>query len=234
MKTKTNFNLLSSTAVILAFLLVTACSKSDLSEESAFTPSAEKIAMASTSAIAVPFFIEDANSNNPVTGNNTPLYTVLGHNPIIAPNGHHVTLGEYNTVEGRAQIKCLSNGTHVTLNLSNLIPNGTYTIWTLTFQAPGFDGTLASLFANLTGVGAFGLSDGSANTFVASASGKGQITRIVTAGNLSEFGSIGSCVLSDEFEVHFIGAYHLDGNTYGPTPGPDGSYIEHFGFIFKN
>lgn len=235
MKTKNHYSFFISPAVISLLLLFTACAKSDLSEEAVdSTPSSGKLAMAGTSVIAVPFFIEDANSINPVTGSNTPLYTLLGHNPIIAPDGHQVTLGEFNAFEGTAQIKCLPAGTQVTLHLSNLIPKGVYTIWTLTFQPPGFDGTLASLMANLTGLGSLGMDDGSANTFVASASGEGHITRIVPAGNLSAFGSINSCALTDEFEVHFVGAYHIDGNTYGPTPGPDGTFIEHFGFIFKN
>ena len=235
MKKRFNLHRLSSSlTIVLALFLITSCSKSELTEEMvAISQTANKNPTGSASSVVVPFFIEDANFNNPVTGNNTQLYSLLGHTPILAPDGHHVTLGEFDQVTGTAEVKCLASGTQVKLHLSNLIPQGVYTIWSLTFQSPGFDGTLAS-FVNLTGVGALGSIDGSSNTFKASASGEGQITGIIPAGNLSVFGSIGQCILTDEFEVHFVGVYHIDGMTYGPMPGPDGTLIEHFGFIFKN
>ena len=234
MKTRLEKYCLSRTLMIFLVLLIASCTKSDISEEIVSTEqTAAKNLTGSATSVVVPFFIEDAAFNNPVTGNNTSLYTILGHNPVLAPDDHHITLGEFNQVSGTAEIKCLNSGTQVKIHLSNLIPNGIYTIWSLTFQSPGFDGTLAS-FVNLTGVGALGANDGSSNTFVASASGEGQITRIVPAGNLSVFGSIGNCILTDEYEVHFVGVYHIDGLTYGPVPGPDGTLIEHFGFIFRN
>lgn len=235
MKKRLNRTLGSTLTIFFAMFILSSCDKTDMTEalETSVQADANKLATGSTSSIVVPFFIEDANFINPVTGNNTPLYTVLGHNPILAPDGHHVTLGEFNEVTGTAEVKCLASGTHVNLHLKNLIPNGVYTIWSLTFQSPGFDGTMAS-FVNLTGIGSLGSNDGSSNTFVASASGEGQITRIVPSGDLSVFGTLAPCILTDEFEVHFVGVYHIDGMTYGPVPGPDGTLIEHFGFIFKN
>jgi hypothetical protein len=56
---------------------------------------------------------------------------------------------------------------------------------------------------------------------------------------LSEFGEVTGC-LFDEFEFHLVGAYHPDGLTYGPTPGPADApnlfcyFAEHFGFAFVN
>jgi hypothetical protein len=46
-------------------------------------------------------------------------------------------------------------------------------------------------------------------------------------------GSIGACALTDEFEWHVVGAYHIDGQSHGPSLGPDGTAVEQFGFIFK-
>jgi hypothetical protein len=30
-----------------------------------------------------------------------------------------------------------------------------------------------------------------------------------------------------------VGAYHIDGQSHGPSLGPDGTEVEQFGFIFK-
>src|SRR5438046_8559489 len=35
------------------------------------------------------------------------------HPPILAPDGHQLTLGEWLTVQGRASVKCINKGTHV-------------------------------------------------------------------------------------------------------------------------
>ncbi|HEY2929054.1 hypothetical protein [Piscinibacter sp.] len=180
------------------------------------------------SIVHVPFFIVDAGGQPP-TASDTLLFEVRKHNPIVAPDGHQVTLAEFNAVQGSASVKCVTQGTHVTLHLTNLIPNGIYTIWNLVFKAPGFDPS----FSNLIGLGALGSPDGAQNSFRASASGEGSVSAITGAGNLSMVGSIGACALTDEFEWHVVGAYHLDGQTHGATLGPDGTAVEQFGFIFK-
>ena len=59
--------------------------------------------------------------------------------PILAPDGHQVTWGEWNAVEGQASVKCINKGSHVVLNLSGLIPNGQYSTWVVVFKAPGFN-----------------------------------------------------------------------------------------------
>jgi len=66
----------------------------------------------------------------------------------------------------------------------------------------------------------------------ASADGKGKITAITPASDLSMAGTIGGCVLTDEYEWHVAGAYHLDDKSHGPDLGPDGTAVEQFGFIF--
>ena len=159
-------------------------------------------------------------SPNPTTG--------LGM-PVFAPDGHQLTLGEWITPSGRAAIKCIPSGTHTVLHFSHLVPNGTYTVWQLVFMSPGFVGNPE---INLIALGALGPNDGSANSFRASSSGEGELSAVTPGGNLSIFGAIAACA-TDEFEVHYLAAYHIDGLTHGPTPGPDGTFAEDAGIIFR-
>ena len=130
--------------------------------------------------------------------------------PVLAPDGHWLTFGELSQVSGRASLKCHKKGTHVVLEMSGLIPDGVYTIWLLTFEAPGFTPD----FAHLIGEGSLGASDGSENVIIASAEGEGTLSVFQPAGALSEFGEVTGC-LFEEFEFHVVGVYHPDGMTYG-------------------
>jgi hypothetical protein len=178
--------------------------------------------------VHIPLFIEDANMKPPV-GNNTLLYDNRGHTRVLAPDGHQVTLGEFNSVSGYADVKCVNAGTHAVFHLTGLIPNGVYTFWVVTFKSPGFDPT----FANQIGEGALGAPDGSQNSFTATSTGTGSLSAIMPAGPLSEFGSVGNC-LSSEFEVHLVGAYHIDNLTHGGNPGADlSTWVPQFAFPFK-
>src|SRR5262245_19717154 len=181
-----------------------------------------------TTVVHVPFFVQ-GSGGQPPTSASSPLFEARKGNPILAPDGHQVTLGEFNAVEGTASVQCVSRGTHVTLQLSHLVPRGVYTIWNLVFKEPGFEPT----FANLIGLGAIGSPLGAENGFRASASGEGAISAITPAGPLSMRGSIGACAPLDHFEWHVVGTYHIDGQSHGPAPGPDGTAVEQFGFIFK-
>jgi hypothetical protein len=85
---------------------------------------------------------------NPPTSLDTPLYNKGGPlgpcsppTPILAPDGHQVTLGEWRQVVGTASVKCLATETHVVIHFTGLIPKGLYTIDIVTFKAPGFDGS---------------------------------------------------------------------------------------------
>lgn len=179
--------------------------------------------------IHVPLFIEDVN-HQPVTDPSTLLYEVRAHNPVLAPDGHQLTLAEFNAVQGSATVKCTQQGTHVTLHLTNLIASGVYTFWNVVFKAPGFDPT----FANVIGLGALGASTGAANSLKASPTGEGSLSAITPGGPLSTAGAIGACALTDEFEWHVVGAYHLDGHTHGGQLGPEGTAVEQFGFAFRS
>src|SRR5205085_3645261 len=112
--------------------------------------------------VHVPFFIQDASGGTPTAGS-ALLFESRAHNPILAPDGHQITLDEFNSVEGQASVKCVRKGTHIVLELSGLIPGGLYSTKLLTFKAPGFDGT----FTNLIGLGTLGSGDGDHSSFVA-------------------------------------------------------------------
>jgi hypothetical protein len=173
--------------------------------------------------------IEDADGNMP-EGDATPLYNKNGgqHVPIMTPDGEHqVTLGEYNMMSGWADVKCVNAGTHVVMHLKGLIPNGVYTIWTLTYQYPGFNGV--SIPVNRIGFGALGAIEGSANSnaFTANEEGNASISVMRPEGKLLTDGSVNphpdyvvpNC-LGDVFETHLALAYHLNNTAAAPGPPP--------------
>ena len=152
-------------------------------------------------------------------------------NPVLAPDGHQITLGEYNMVSGWADVKCIKKGTHVVVHLQGLIPNGVYTIWVLTFKSPGFNPTLPNPFINLNGNGALGAPDGSQNAFKAGSDGTAELSVIMPAESLSNFGSVPNC-LGDVYETHIVAAYHSDQLTHGGSPGNPATWVVQFGFPF--
>ncbi len=142
-----------------------------------------------------------------------PLFPVLqpaSCNPLLAPDGQQVTLGELKAATGRASLKCINAGTHSVLHYSNLLPMGTYSVWLLLPNPTPPPGIL--------GVGVLGPTDQIRNSFIASASGEGQISLITPEQMLSVIGSVGPCFLDGLAEIHLV--YHSDGQTHGPTPGP--------------
>ena len=175
--------------------------------------------------IFLDLFIEDANMQ-PAVGDNTLLWDKFGHVPILAPDGHQVTLGEFSSTSGYAEVKCVNAGTHVVIHFKDLIPNGVYSIWVATWKSPGFDATLA----NEIGQGALGAPDGSQNAFTASPAGTASLSVIMPAGSLSQFGTVGNC-FSSEYELQLAAAYHLDMQAHGATPGDDSTFV--IPFIFS-
>ena len=133
-------------------------------------------------------------------------------------------VGEWNDVAGLAEVKCIPEGTAVSVHLTGLIPNGQYSSWIPVFKAPGFntDPTLPNPpAANAITAGPLGLPDGSQNGFVADANGDGHILAILPPGpgTLINIVPFDSC-LTDEVEFHVHIAYHIDGMTHGPVQGP--------------
>jgi hypothetical protein len=191
--------------------------------------------------LAVPFFVVDG-SGNPIDPASTPAGTLLydarayvANNemvPVTAPDGRIMTWGEFSSARGEVSAQCIPQGTHIVMHLRNLIPHGVYTVWNVTFDETGFS-LPHPLYLNDSwiGVGPSGPSDGSRNTFRASAAGTASISTITPAGPLGVFGSIGRCALTDEFEWHVAGLYHMDGLSHGSDLGPIGTMAEQFAFM---
>lgn len=101
---------------------------------------AEKTAIR-TDVVPVPLFVADEQGNPaPFDDPDTELYEIREHNPIHAPDDHHVTWDEFSSVQGIVYADCLDSetveepGTGVVVLLAGLIPNAVYTIWSLTFE----------------------------------------------------------------------------------------------------
>lgn len=215
-------------AVLTIFVSLTSCKKENqsLNSGNSSTLSDQQTAPLNVDLVHVAIHIEDANKLPP-SGDATLLWDNRGHTPVLAPDGHQITLGEFNKVSGYAEVKCVDAGTHVVVHMKGLIPNGVYTIWLLTFKSPGFDGT----FVNLIGNGALGAPDGSQNAFTASSDGTASLSAIMPAESLSLFGSVGNC-LSSEYEMHLAAAYHSDNLTHGGSPGDPATWVVQFAFPF--
>ncbi|NBC16027.1 MAG: hypothetical protein GVY18_01785 [Bacteroidetes bacterium] len=187
--------------------------------------------------VPLPFFVraESGNKVDPeTTSPGTPLISDLGREPVIAPDGHQVTWGEWSGVDGSITVTCVEEGTRIELDLSGLIPHGVYTIWNVTFAPPGFTGDFEApgLPAHVQAFGPAGPSNGHRSMFLASADGEGSFAVTTPPGDLGTTGSIQACAL-EEFEWHVVGLYHFDGRTYGPERGPAGTHAEQFAFVFK-
>jgi len=213
---------------ILGGLLVTGCNKTDDYIGNA-NPMGETVLL--EELITVPLFIEDENGAAPASPE-TMLFETRMHNPITDTEGKQISFEDFDTVKGSVELEEMEGGTKINMNLTGLIPNGMYTIWNVTFQAPGFDPSVEGM--NLIGLGAMGKTDGSENSFRASESGTGQISAFNPKGSLSMLGKISEHPMTEEAEWHLVGAYHIDDKSYGPDLGPDGTVVEQFAFIFKN
>lgn len=156
-----------------------------------------------------------------------PLYNASNPaalQPITAPDGHHVTLGEWRQARGTGRATCNGNsGTHYTLTLEGLIPGGVYSI-----------GVVLVDFTTNTpvrkGTGVLGPVDGSKNVFTASGSGKGMLAVTAPPGPMSLNGSAPECALIQVSSVTLWVFYHVDGQTSSSqrTPGQ----VEHMRFSF--
>ena len=141
--------------------------------------------------------------------------------PLLAPDGHQLTLGEFTAVKGTAKVKCINTGTHSVLHFSGLVPNGTYTVWLFVFANGGPDPT---------DVGALGTTNPIENFFTASASGEGLLSVTTPEEMLSAFGHVGPCWLSSPVQLHLV--YHSDNQTHGPFPGETNTWVTNARFLF--
>jgi hypothetical protein len=171
--------------------------------------------------------VRDVNGVRPdaSTDPSTLLYTAALRTPLLAPDGHQLTWGEWMRPEAlntsTAIVKCVEKGTHVTLQLTGLIPNALYSAWLFvrpTETSPVDAGKLPSITTD-------------SNGFVTNGLGSATLNVIAPAGPLSISGEITSC-LFDFFNFSFNLAYHSDGRLYGDVPGPDGITLQQFNFAF--
>ncbi len=148
--------------------------------------------------------------------------------PITAPDGHHVTLQEWMSTQGTALVTCDGAVTRYELNFTGLIPNGVFTLWNIPFSVSVGPG---SGLSGSIGAGSLGAANGSQNAFVAAEDGTAAITLSVIGGNpLSVFGEAPRCTLTDARGLMLVVLYHIDGQTYGPDPGPENTLSDHMIF----
>lgn len=162
--------------------------------------------------------IVDKDGNTP-TNPNEPLFAKnifddpIGQlNEIKAPDGHQVTLSEFQTAKGNLLVHCNGNSSTVEISLEGMIPNGTYTFWLAYMTRKvkvGESIDFANDFVNFTNP-PIGPSDGSGNAVVADANGKIEATL-----------EHASCILTDEVALVIPVLYHLNGKTFGGGHQPD-------------
>jgi hypothetical protein len=163
------------------------------------------------------------------TPQDTPIFESREGNAIYAPGPEkkrrQLTLKEYQQACGSIYVRCtIQHGTRTAMHLNGLIPGGVYTVW-LAKPDPAD-------MTKMLGVGALGKRDGSENHFTADQNGEADIVGSTPGGDLSTFGRIADCWLTDEPIVQVAGVYHIDGKTHGPATGPDGTYAAQFAFVF--
>lgn len=169
-----------------------------------------------------------------------------GTDPDKLDGTHQLRWGEFRAVNGHVTLECNADGsTDVRVTATGLVPNKRYTMWVIVFHEPGFHfesravmpfGTPGTAGEHVLGAGPLGPQDGSENGLEVRGS-RGDLTATHPAGEeLAIAGPDGpytveGCLL-DEYEVHLVGDYHLDGQTHGPVPGAPGVHVEHFGAVF--
>ena len=174
--------------------------------------------------------IVDENGDTP-TNPNEPLYAAnIFDDPIglltaiKSPDGHHITLSEFQTAEGDLLVHCNGNTSTVEIALKGMIPNGTYTFWLAymnKIRKAGEHIDFMNDFVNPNNP-PIGPSDGSENVVVADANG-----------SISVILSHASCILTDEVALVMPILYHLNGKTFGGGHVPDSEEMVHMLVYFQ-
>ncbi len=152
--------------------------------------------------------------------------------PIYAPDGHQLTFSEWKEAEGTARFRCNGRATFYEMEFSGLIPNGVYTVWVSPLLSQKTVQSVWTPDTDMLGLGALGGSGGLKNIVLADEMGNAVLTGDMGSGPLSNFGEIASCVLTSARGLAMIVDYHIDGNTYGDTAGPDHTEVGHMIFLF--
>ena len=140
--------------------------------------------------------------------------------PLLGPDGMQVTLGEWDNAAGTVDIYCDGDTSHLEFTFTGLLPEGVYTLW-----VGPMDGNV------ILGTGALGDGSGTDNVLDVDSNGDATISISMEAGSLSVAGSLASCVLTSQVDIVLILDYHIDGKTYGSSPGADHTDVGHLLFI---
>ena len=174
--------------------------------------------------------IVDKNGNTP-SNPNEALFAKnifdepLGQlNEIRAPDGHQVTLAEFQTANGSLMVHCSGGSSTIEITLEGMIPNGTYTFWLAYLnitRSVGEQIDFVNDFVNFTNP-PIGASDGSENIEVADANGTINATL-----------EHPSCILTDEVALVIPILYHINGKTFGGGHVPDAEEMVHMVVYFQ-
>ena len=146
--------------------------------------------------------------------------------PPDSPPTRSLTWERFKAVRGELEGTVLPDGLLVELSLSQLIPNGVYTLWIKAWEKAGTDAPVSDPKCS----GVLGLQDGSESAFVASPDGTARVEVFTPNGRLSMFGEFDSRTVLQCLDLFVVGVYHLDNKPGGPQLLADGSAIEQFGF----
>lgn len=140
--------------------------------------------------------------------------------PIKSPTGHQLTLSEWQNAGGSILVDCNGYLTTVSISLTGLIPNGTYSFW-LNFlnkkKTPGQSVSFANDVVKIEPLGS-----GSLN--IATADGTGSIKKSVNHP---------VCILTNEVALVLVVDYHLNGKTFGSSHIPDDEDVNHMLIYFQ-
>lgn len=172
--------------------------------------------------------IKDGDGNI-VTDPNEPLFAAnIIDDPIglltaiKAPDGHHVTLSEWQTAKGSLIVKCNGNTSTVEILLEGLIPNGTYTFWLAFLNKPKKVGESVNMATDFIFSINPPLVSGTENIVIAGADGKINATKVHP-----------SCILTQEIALVIPVIYHINGNTFGAGHIPDVEEVAHMLVYFQ-
>lgn len=138
-----------------------------------------------------------------------------------------LTWNDYRTVEADAHLDVTPNCTNVEVEIDGAIPNGKYTIWVVKFE----DGEMVGfqpLGANQGGENIVRM-DGDGHGTLAASNKGGTLTGVPGFGDPPEGAEIAKN-LTEEEEIHLVGAYHYDDQTWEINPGP--YHLNHFALVF--
>lgn len=139
---------------------------------------------------------------------------------IKAPDGHQLTLAEWETAQGTMDVSCQGDHSTLQVKLQGLIPNGTYTFWCDFLNKPKKVGEGIFLGNDLVKIEPLGSATGN----VVVADNNGTIDK--------SFGH-SFCVLTETKGLVIVVIYHLNGNTFGAAHIPDEEDVSHLLVYFQ-